>query len=65
MSDCRSNTKYLIEAAERSLSPRVARDAMNTLHWYGHNSPHDEGRKWQEDRWIEAWKYHSRNLIWC
>lgn len=64
MSDCRSNPKYLLEAAECALSPQAASENYESLHRIAPN-PFKEGRRRMEDNWAKLHNDHAKSLIWC
>jgi hypothetical protein len=64
MADCTCNPKYLIYAAENSLSPDLAAKAAASLYAIAPN-PFPEGRARMERNWEALWNKHASRLIWC
>lgn len=64
MSDCTCDPAYLLDAAERALSPAVAQKAAVSLFGIAPN-PFEIGRRHTRQSWESLWTKHAAKLVWC
>ena len=65
MADCTCNPKYLLAAAERSLSDSLFDRYADWMFKNICPNPFEEGRKREMVGWQETHNRHARKLIWC